>query len=137
MLRPNQLILHYGTVSMSTCVNKIYDNISPDLLHVILKCDYTTEATWKSLEALFQYNKASRATHLKEDLTNATFEDFNSIDTYCNYLRYLAHRLADVDAPTTNSRLVYASPDLCRKLLVLPSPLSKTKNNYCPLRVVT
>lgn len=84
----------------------IYGTISSDLLHAILKRDDTAEAAWKRLEALFQDNKVSRATHLEEDFTNAVFEDYNSIDTYCNYLQSLADRLGDVDAPVSNSRLV-------------------------------
>ena len=84
----------------------IYGTISSDLLLAILKRDDTAEGAWKRLEALFQDNKASRATHLEEDFTNAAFEDHHSIDTYCNYLQSLADRLADVDAPVSNGRLV-------------------------------
>nr|KYP66503.1 Retrovirus-related Pol polyprotein from transposon TNT 1-94 [Cajanus cajan] len=84
----------------------IYGTISPDLLLAILRRDDTAEGAWKRLEALFQDNKASRATHLEEEFTNATFEDHNSIDAYCTYLQSIADRLADVDAPVTNGRLV-------------------------------
>ncbi|XP_062114612.1 uncharacterized protein LOC133825721 [Humulus lupulus] len=84
----------------------IYGTISSYLLHAILKRDDTAEAAWKRLEALFQDNKASRATHLEEDFTNAVFEDYNSTDTYCNYLQSLADRLADADALVSTSRLV-------------------------------
>uniref|UniRef100_A0A803LFX3 Major facilitator superfamily (MFS) profile domain-containing protein n=1 Tax=Chenopodium quinoa TaxID=63459 RepID=A0A803LFX3_CHEQI len=51
-------------------------------------------------------NKASRAAHLEEEFANADFEQFQSIDAYCNYLQSLADRLADVDAPVSNNRLV-------------------------------
>lgn len=84
----------------------IYGTISNALLHAILKRNDTAEGAWNRLEALFQDNKASRATHLEEDFTNVVFEDFNSIDNYCNHLQSLADRLADVDAPVTNGCLV-------------------------------
>ncbi|XP_057530006.1 uncharacterized protein LOC130808564 [Amaranthus tricolor] len=77
-----------------------------NLLPAILKRNDTAEKAWKRLEALFQDNKASRATHLEEDFTNALFEEHNSIDNYCNYLQSIADKLADVDAPVTNGRLV-------------------------------
>ncbi|XP_021741125.1 uncharacterized protein LOC110707400 [Chenopodium quinoa] len=90
----------------ATVLKWIYGTISSNLLYAILKRDDTAKATWKHLEALFQDNKASRATHLDEEFTNALFEDHNSIDTYCNYLQSIADRLADVDAPVSNNRLV-------------------------------
>jgi len=54
---------------------------------------------------MFQDNKVSWATHLEEELADLNFENFSSIDTYCNHIKSLADRLADVDAPLTNSRL--------------------------------
>ncbi|XP_010679698.1 uncharacterized protein LOC104894999 [Beta vulgaris subsp. vulgaris] len=71
----------------------IYDTISFDLLLAILCRNDTAKAAWNRLESLFQDNKASRATHLEEDFTNADFEDFTSIDNYCNYLQSIADRL--------------------------------------------
>ncbi|XP_057526406.1 uncharacterized protein LOC130805638 [Amaranthus tricolor] len=84
----------------------IYGTVSKDLLNAILRRNDTAEGAWKRLEALFQDNKASRATHLEEDFANADFESFDSIDNFCNHLQSLADRLADVDAPVTNGRLV-------------------------------
>ena len=84
----------------------IYSTISKDLLLAILKRSDTAEMAWSRLESLFQDNKASRATHLEEDFTNADFQAFDLIDNYCNHLQSLADRLADVDAPVTNGRLV-------------------------------
>lgn len=84
----------------------IYGTISSDLLLAILRRDDTAEGAWKRLKALFQDNKASRATLLEEDFTGAVFEEHHTIDTYCNYLQSLADRLADVDAPVSNGRLV-------------------------------
>ncbi|XP_074359608.1 uncharacterized protein LOC141699659 [Apium graveolens] len=84
----------------------IYGTISNDLLHAILKRNDTAEGAWNRLEALFQDNKASRATHLEEEFTNSVFENFTSMDNYCNHLQSLADILADVDAPVNNGRLV-------------------------------
>lgn len=84
----------------------IYGTISKNLLYAILKRNDIAEAAWKRIEALFHDNKASRATLLEEDFTNADFEQFKSIDAYCNHLQSLADRLADVDAPVSNSTLV-------------------------------
>ncbi|XP_055826467.1 uncharacterized protein LOC129894885 [Solanum dulcamara] len=89
----------------------IYTTIASDLLLAILKRNDTAEGAWNRLESLFQDNKASRATHLEEDFTNAVFDSFTSIDSYCNYLQSLADKLADVDAPITNSRLVLRLTD--------------------------
>ncbi|XP_055826492.1 protein DELAY OF GERMINATION 1-like [Solanum dulcamara] len=75
----------------------------PSLWKPILKRNDTAEGAWNRLESFFQDNKASRATHLEEDFTNAVFKGFTSIDSYCNYLQSLADRLADVDAPVTNN----------------------------------
>ncbi|XP_075499083.1 uncharacterized protein LOC142537458 [Primulina tabacum] len=84
----------------------IYSTISPDLLHAILFKDDSTEAAWVRLKGIFRDNKGSRATHLEEELAAVDFADFSSIDAYCNHVKSLADRLADVDAHVTNSRLV-------------------------------
>ncbi|XP_021757438.1 uncharacterized protein LOC110722478 [Chenopodium quinoa] len=55
---------------------------------------------------MFQDNKAARATHLKEELADLNFGNFSSIDSYCNHIKSFGDRLADVDAPLSNSRLV-------------------------------
>lgn len=55
---------------------------------------------------MFQDNKASRATHLEEELASVDFVNFSSIDAYCNHSKSLVDRLTYVDAPVTNSRLV-------------------------------
>uniref|UniRef100_A0A803MQC8 Uncharacterized protein n=1 Tax=Chenopodium quinoa TaxID=63459 RepID=A0A803MQC8_CHEQI len=87
-------------------LNWIYGNISPDLLHAILLKDDTAQGAWARLESMFQDNKASRATHLEEELVDLVFENFSSIDAYCNHIKSLADRLADVDAPLSDNRLV-------------------------------
>lgn len=84
----------------------IYGTISQELLHAILFKDDTAEAVWKRLEALFQDNKASRATHLEEELASVDFNNFSSIDAYCNHIKSIADRLTDVEAPVPNSRLI-------------------------------
>ncbi|XP_062085295.1 uncharacterized protein LOC133791382 [Humulus lupulus] len=105
MRRLSRLIRLFGSIWMSLSYNG-YGTISNDLLHAIRKRNDTAEGVWNRLEALFQDNKASWATHLEEDFTNAVFEDFNSIDSYCNHLQSMADKLADVDALVTNARLV-------------------------------
>lgn len=55
---------------------------------------------------MFQDNKVSRATHLEYELVALNFENFSSIVHYCNHIKSLVDRLADVDAPLSNSRLV-------------------------------
>ncbi|CAH9094724.1 unnamed protein product [Cuscuta europaea] len=84
----------------------IYGTISNNLLLAILLKDDTAHAAWARLESLFQDNKVSRATHLEEELSDLNFENFSSIDSYCNHIKTLADRLEDVDAPIPNSRLV-------------------------------
>lgn len=84
----------------------IYGTISTDLLHAILLKDDTAHGAWARLESMFQDNKASRATHLEEELAGLDFENFSSIDSYCNHIKSLADRLADVGSPLSDSRLV-------------------------------
>ncbi|XP_021766317.1 uncharacterized protein LOC110730802 [Chenopodium quinoa] len=55
---------------------------------------------------MFQDNKASRASHLEQELADLDFETFTSIDGYCNHIKSLADRLADVDAPIPDTRLI-------------------------------
>ena len=90
----------------ATVLQWIYETISTDLLHAILLKDDTAQAAWARLESLFQDNKASRATHLEEELADLDSGNFASIDSYCTHIKSLADRLADVDAPLSNSRLV-------------------------------
>ncbi|XP_060182925.1 uncharacterized protein LOC132612864 [Lycium barbarum] len=84
----------------------IYGTISPKLLQAILVKDDTAAKAWQRLETIFQDNKGSRATHLEEELAAVSLEIFSSVDAYCNHVKTLADRLADVDAPVANSRLV-------------------------------
>ena len=81
----------------------IYGTISNNLLLAILLKDDTAQGAWSRLESMFQDNKASRATHLEEELSDLNFENFSSIDAYCNHIKSLADRLANVDAPIPNS----------------------------------
>ena len=84
----------------------IYGTISNNLLLAILLKDDTVQGAWSRLKSMFQDNKASRAAHLEDELTDHTFENFSSIDTYSTHIKSLADRLAEVDAPIPNSRLV-------------------------------
>ena len=84
----------------------IYGTISKNLLLAILLKDDSAQGAWSRLESMFQDNKASWATHLEEELSDLNFENFSSIDSYCNHIKFLADRLADIDAPIPNIRLV-------------------------------
>ncbi|XP_060183446.1 uncharacterized protein LOC132613442 [Lycium barbarum] len=84
----------------------IYGTIFPELLQTILVKDDTAAKSWQRLEAIFQDNKGSRATHLEEELAAVSLEKTSSADAYCNHVKTLEDRLADVDAPVANSRLV-------------------------------
>ncbi|XP_021735758.1 uncharacterized protein LOC110702361 [Chenopodium quinoa] len=83
-------------------LNWIYNSISPALLIAILLKDDTAEGAWTRLESMFQDNKASRASHLEQELADLDFENFSSIDGYCNHIK----SLADVDAPIPDTRLI-------------------------------
>ncbi|XP_021724015.1 uncharacterized protein LOC110691399 [Chenopodium quinoa] len=87
-------------------LNWIYSSISSDLLTAILLKDDTAQGAWTRLESMFQDNKASRASHLEQELADLDFENFSSIDGYCNHIKSLADRLADVDAPILDTRLI-------------------------------
>ncbi|XP_057246941.1 uncharacterized protein LOC130589602 [Beta vulgaris subsp. vulgaris] len=84
----------------------IYATVSSDLLQAILVKGDTTSQAWQRLEQVFQDNKGSRATHLEEELAAVKLENFSSTEAYCNHVKSLADRLADMDAPVANSRLV-------------------------------
>ncbi|XP_057548106.1 uncharacterized protein LOC130826542 [Amaranthus tricolor] len=87
-------------------LNWIYGSISPDLLTAILLKDDTAQSAWARLESMFQDNKASRASHLEQELADLDFDNFSSIDGYCNHIKSLADRLANVDAPIPDTRLI-------------------------------
>ena len=55
---------------------------------------------------MFQDNKVARASHLEQELADLDFENFTSIEDYCNHIKSLADRLTDVDAPIPNTRLI-------------------------------
>ncbi|XP_039050047.1 uncharacterized protein LOC120191122 [Hibiscus syriacus] len=90
----------------ATVLQWIYETISTDLLHDIILKDDTTHGAWARLESMFQDNKASRASHLEQELADLDFKNFSSIDGYCNHIKSLTNRLTDVDAPIPNSRLI-------------------------------
>uniref|UniRef100_A0A803M8N7 Uncharacterized protein n=1 Tax=Chenopodium quinoa TaxID=63459 RepID=A0A803M8N7_CHEQI len=74
-------------------------------LPILLKDD-TAQGAWARLESMFQDNKAARASHLEQEHADLDFENFTSIDDYCNHIKSLADRLADVDAPIPDTRLI-------------------------------
>ena len=84
----------------------IYATISTDLLHAILVKGDTAAKAWTRLEQIFHDNKGSRATHLEEELADVRLENFPNAEAYCNHVKSLADRLADVEAPVSDSRLV-------------------------------
>ncbi|XP_056694490.1 uncharacterized protein [Spinacia oleracea] len=84
----------------------IYATVSHDLLQSILVKGDTAAQAWQRLEQVFQDNKGSRATHLEEELAAVKLEHFANAEAYCNHVQSLADRLAAVDAPVANSRLV-------------------------------
>uniref|UniRef100_A0A803MDU1 Retrotransposon Copia-like N-terminal domain-containing protein n=1 Tax=Chenopodium quinoa TaxID=63459 RepID=A0A803MDU1_CHEQI len=63
-------------------LNWIYGSISHDLLTAILLKDDIAQGAWARLESMFQDNKASRASHLEQELADLDFENFSSIDGY-------------------------------------------------------
>ncbi|XP_060202841.1 uncharacterized protein LOC132631260 [Lycium barbarum] len=84
----------------------IYGTISPELLQAILVKDDTAAKAWQRLEAIFQDNKGSRATHLEEELVVVSLEKISSAEAYCNHVKTLVDRLTDVDTPVANSLFV-------------------------------
>lgn len=58
------------------------------------------------MDAIFQENKGSRETHLEEELADVSHDNVSNVDAYCNHVKSLADRFADVDAPVLNSQLL-------------------------------
>ena len=84
----------------------IYATVSSALLHAILVKNDTAAAAWSRLEQIFMDNKGSRATHLEEELADVRLDNFSSAEAYCNHVKSLADRLADVGIEVSESRLV-------------------------------
>ncbi|XP_076951456.1 uncharacterized protein LOC143624835 [Bidens hawaiensis] len=66
----------------------------------------TTHDAWVTLENLFQDNKSSRALHLQSKLTNTRLESFKDMASYCQEIKVLTDRLANVDVPLSHTQLV-------------------------------
>ncbi|XP_076886713.1 uncharacterized protein LOC143536661 [Bidens hawaiensis] len=76
----------------------IYGTISNDLLQTILKKDTHACDAWLALENLFQDNKTTRATLLKQQFTSTRLDGFKDMSSYCQALKVIADQLANVDA---------------------------------------
>ncbi|XP_022032736.1 uncharacterized protein LOC110933841 [Helianthus annuus] len=77
-----------------------------DLLGRVLDMDATARDTWVRLEKHFLSNKQTRAGALEIKFVNLTLAVCSSMDDYCQQLKHLANKLADVDKPITEPRLV-------------------------------
>lgn len=64
----------------------MYNTISKDVLHTIMKPDATTMKLWQSLEAIFQDNKHTRTVYLEEQFTNTHLRIFTNVADYCKQL---------------------------------------------------
>ncbi|CAJ2640720.1 unnamed protein product [Trifolium pratense] len=84
----------------------IYATVSTDILTSILIDDDSAENAWKSVAALFQDNKNSRAMYLHKEFTNTQLADFSTTNAYCNRLKSLADQLANVGAPVNDHNMV-------------------------------
>ncbi|XP_074313838.1 uncharacterized protein LOC141649035 [Silene latifolia] len=87
----------------------LYDTISEDLLHTVLKNGATAKKAWNRLKDLFHDNKNSRAIQLEQQFTNTRIEDFSNVFAYGQALKMLADQLDNVGVKVSNDRLVYSS----------------------------
>ncbi|KAL7609740.1 uncharacterized protein LOC111909056 [Lactuca sativa] len=84
----------------------IYNTISNDLLHTILKPNTTACQAWTALENIFQDNQSTRAVYLDSKFVSTRLDQHPNISSYCQAMKMLADQLSNVGNPVSNQRLV-------------------------------
>ena len=84
----------------------IYNTISLDLLHTILKPGATAQEAWERLKDIFNDNKSSRVVYLEQQFSQIHMDNFPNASSYCQSLKMLADQLDNVGAPVSEDRLV-------------------------------
>nr|GEW02916.1 myb-like protein P [Tanacetum cinerariifolium] len=83
----------------------IYGTISTSLLHTVLKKNVFAKDVWKSLEDLFQYNKAARSMELHEELRSLELGTL-SIGEYFKKIKVVSDLLSNIESPVDDKNLV-------------------------------
>ncbi|KAJ9535464.1 hypothetical protein OSB04_un001410 [Centaurea solstitialis] len=84
----------------------IYNTISNDLLHTILKPNTTASQAWTALENIFQDNRNTRAIYLDSKFVSTRLDQHPNVSSYCQAMKMIADQLANVGNPVNNQRLV-------------------------------
>lgn len=85
----------------------IFGTISLDLLQTIMYRGSMAQETWDRLKATFQQdNKHTRAVYLENQFNSLHLNIFSDINAYCQELKNLRDRLANVDQVITEQKLV-------------------------------
>ncbi|XP_021764347.1 uncharacterized protein LOC110728945 [Chenopodium quinoa] len=86
--------------------NWIYNFISKDLVHTIMKSGATALELWNRLKDIFHDNKHTRAVYLEEQFSTTKLEQFANMSDYCMHLKLLSDQLRNVDGPVFDRKMV-------------------------------
>lgn len=84
----------------------IYNAITLDLSHTIMKPSAYALDLWKRLQEIFQENRATREVYLKEQFNNTRLVAFSNITYYCAWLKNLANQFENVGNPISKTKMV-------------------------------
>lgn len=84
----------------------IYNAITPDLSHTIMKPSSYALDLWKHLQEIFQENRATRDVYLEEQFNNTHLVAFSNITYYCAWLKNLADQFENVGNPISETKMV-------------------------------
>ncbi|XP_023734987.1 uncharacterized protein LOC111882846 [Lactuca sativa] len=85
---------------------RIYNTISPELAHTIMKPGATTLGLLKHLQEIIQDNRTTRSVYLKEKFNKKYLLAFSNITDYCACLNKLADQLKNVVNPISEIKMV-------------------------------
>jgi len=84
----------------------ICSTISTNLLHTIITSGATAQETWDRLADIFQDNKHSRTVFLEQEFARIHMDQYPTVSAYCQHLKMLADKLANVGSSVSDNRLV-------------------------------
>ncbi|XP_023753420.1 uncharacterized protein LOC111901781 [Lactuca sativa] len=83
----------------------IYETISNNLLHTILKPNTFASQAWTVLENIFQHKQSTQVVYLDSKFVSTRLDHHPNISCYCQDMKMLADQLENVENPVSNQRL--------------------------------
>uniref|UniRef100_A0A251RN97 Uncharacterized protein n=1 Tax=Helianthus annuus TaxID=4232 RepID=A0A251RN97_HELAN len=84
----------------------IYDTITQDLLHTIMKNDTTAYTAWTTLRNIFLDNQESRTIDLQNKFANTRLDQFPNMSAYCQAMKLMFDQLTSLGSTLTEKQLV-------------------------------